>query len=135
MTLASVPVLIGHDKQKTERTAKAILLALLVPLWGPSYLMTRLLMLALSRHREFAADRGAVLLTGAPEQLMSALQAISGARARGDLRGGAAISPRCIISTRKRRFALLMDHPPLAKRLDELTRIARQLGKQLPARR
>jgi heat shock protein HtpX len=36
------------------------------------------IMLTISRCREYTADRGAVLLTGAPEQLMSALQRIAG---------------------------------------------------------
>ena len=31
----------------------------------------------ISRYREFAADRGAAVITGAPEYLMSALQKIS----------------------------------------------------------
>ena len=43
------------------------------------YLLSFVLMLALSRHREFAADRGAAVLTGRPSALSSALMRISGA--------------------------------------------------------
>ena len=41
------------------------------------YFVSYFLILALSRYREFAADRGAALITGAPENLMSALQKIA----------------------------------------------------------
>src|SRR6266536_971776 len=42
-----------------------------------TYILSQILILAISRYREFAADRGSALLTGAPEHLMSALQKIS----------------------------------------------------------
>src|SRR5918996_610649 len=42
-----------------------------------TYFLSQILILAISRYREFAADRGAALLTGAPENLMSALQKIA----------------------------------------------------------
>ena len=37
------------------------------------YVLSFLLLRALSRYREFAADRGAAIMTGAPAQLASAL--------------------------------------------------------------
>src|SRR5262245_281902 len=43
-----------------------------------TYILSYLLIRAISRYREFVADRGAALITGAPENLMSALQKISG---------------------------------------------------------
>ena len=43
------------------------------------YILSFFLMLALSRYREFAADRGAALITGRPSALSSALMRISGA--------------------------------------------------------
>src|SRR6266542_2583249 len=42
-----------------------------------TYFLSQILILAISRYREFAADRGSALITGAPEQLMSALQKIA----------------------------------------------------------
>jgi heat shock protein HtpX len=87
------------------------------------------LTLMVSRYREFAADRGSALLTGAPEQLMSALQKLSGHATEiphEDLRAANAF---CIVSTEATRFALFSDHPPLLKRLDALAEIARELGK------
>jgi len=41
------------------------------------YAISFILIRTISRYREFAADRGSALITGAPEYLMSALQKIS----------------------------------------------------------
>src|SRR5919106_585612 len=43
-----------------------------------TYLLSFILIRTISRYREYAADRGAALITGAPEHLMSALQKIAG---------------------------------------------------------
>jgi heat shock protein HtpX len=86
----------------------------------------------LSRYREYVADRGAALITGAPEQLMSALQKLGGRPPRGDLRGGLAVQALCILPARRhgwRRFELFADHPPLEKRLERLEELSRELGK------
>src|SRR5215203_4160591 len=42
-----------------------------------TYILSYLLIRMISRYREYAADRGSALITGAPEYLMSALQKIS----------------------------------------------------------
>ena len=42
-----------------------------------TYVISWLLIMMISRYREYAADRGAALITGAPENLMSALQKIA----------------------------------------------------------
>src|SRR3954453_22302664 len=47
-----------------------------------TYALSYVLIRAISRYREYAADRGSALITGAPEHLMSALQKISGHIAR-----------------------------------------------------
>ncbi len=130
MTFASGPTLAGsaywHDQ---DLFGKGIAL-MFVPLWGPIYLLSLLLMWSISRYREYVADRGSALITGAPEQLMSALAKIGGEAPRGDLRGGAAISALCIVTSRpRRRFELFMDHPPIDKRLHRLEEIARDLGR------
>ena len=46
------------------------------------YVLSFLLLRALSRYREFAADRGAAIMTGAPAQLADALAVISGGMSR-----------------------------------------------------
>ena len=42
-----------------------------------TYIISFVLIRTISRYREYAADRGSALITGAPEQLMSALQKIA----------------------------------------------------------
>ncbi len=42
------------------------------------YFISRILIMAISRYREFAADRGSAYITGRPRDLISALQKISG---------------------------------------------------------
>jgi heat shock protein HtpX len=82
-----------------------------------------LLTLAFSRAREFAADRGSALVTGQPEALMSALVKLAGKDAQpiGDLR---TVEAFCIVPSSPSRMELLMDHPPLHKRLAALAEIA-----------
>src|SRR5829696_1498954 len=99
-----------------------------------TYLLSYILIRAISRYREYAADRGAALITGAPENLMSALQKISSQMLRipqRDLREVAAMNAFFIIPTNvKSTFGeLFMTHPPLEKRLAALERVAREMGK------
>jgi heat shock protein HtpX len=77
--------------------------------------------------REYSADRGAALLTGTPEYLMSALQKIAGnaeSIPKQDLRALAPVTAVCIFPSR-RGWAT---HPPLEKRLERLAALARELG-------
>ena len=60
--------------------APAVIVILLVSL--VVYVVSFFLMLALSRYREFSADRGAALVTGRPSALSSALMKISGTMER-----------------------------------------------------
>ncbi len=99
-----------------------------------TYFLSQILILAISRYREFAADRGAALLTGAPENLMSALQKISNDMFRipqRDLREVEAMNAFFIIPTtvKKATSGLFLTHPPLEKRLAALAEIAREMGR------
>ena len=98
-----------------------------------SYFLSQILILALSRYREFAADRGSALITGAPQHLMSALQKISSQITmipQQDLRQVETMNAFFIIPTnwRKKTGELFMTHPPLEKRLAALSEIAREMG-------
>src|SRR4029077_5429132 len=55
-----------------------ILLAVSIVVYAVSFVLIR----TISRYREYAADRGSAVMTGAPEYLMSALQRIAGNLAR-----------------------------------------------------
>ena len=99
-----------------------------------TYILSFILIRTISRYREYAADRGAALITGAPEYLMSALQRISSGMAsipQRDLREVEAMNAFFIIPTNvKSAFGeLFLTHPPLEKRLANLARIAREMGK------
>jgi Zn-dependent protease with chaperone function len=62
-----------------------------------TYVISFVLIRTISRYREYAADRGSALITGAPEQLMSALQKIASDIVRipqRDLREVVSSSPR-----------------------------------------
>jgi heat shock protein HtpX len=99
-----------------------------------TYAISFILIRTISRYREYAADRGSAILTGAPEHLMSALQKIAGNIARipeRDLREVAGMNAFFIVPTnwRARTAELFMDHPPLEKRLAALEQIAREMGR------
>jgi heat shock protein HtpX len=92
------------------------------------YAVSTLLILALSRYREFAADRGSALITKNPKALISALSKISGrmdvvppeAKAKIEAANAFFIIPA--ISGRS-FMELLSTHPPLEKRIANLEQI------------
>lgn len=129
MTFVSAPALLGSAMWREETWRGKIIFILF---YWPFFLIGLLTMWTLSRYREYVADRGAALITGAPDQLMSALQKLGGRPPRGDLRGGLAVQALCILPARRRgwrRFELFADHPPLEKRLERLEELSRELGK------
>src|ERR671938_1453561 len=65
----------GNRNSNNNNSVPVWLIVLVVSV--VTYFLSQLLILAISRYREFAADRGSALLTGAPEHLMSALQKIA----------------------------------------------------------
>jgi heat shock protein HtpX len=98
------------------------------------YAISFILIRTISRYREYAADRGSALITGAPEYLMSALQKISSQMTlipNQDLRQVEGMNAFFIIPAKARTAAaeLFMDHPPLEKRLAALAAIAREMGR------
>jgi heat shock protein HtpX len=96
------------------------------------YFVSQLLIMALSRYREFAADRGSAYITGHPRDLISALTKISGRmasvppQAKAQVEGAnaffiiPALSGRSIIE-------LFSTHPPLEKRIEALERVEAEL--------
>jgi heat shock protein HtpX len=99
-----------------------------------TYAVSFILIRTISRYREYAADRGSALITGAPENLMSALQKIASGITQipqKDLREVAGMNAFFIVPTNWRTQVgeLFMDHPPLEKRLAALSQIAREMGR------
>src|SRR5438093_1025403 len=107
-----------------------IVLAVSILVYVISYVLIR----TLSRYREYAADRGSALITGAPEYLMSALQKISSQMTlipNRDLRQVESMNAFFIVPAKVKSATaeLFMDHPPLEKRLAALAEIARDMGR------
>src|SRR5690242_7814178 len=99
-----------------------------------TYVISYVLIRTLSRYREYAADRGSALITGAPENLMSALQKIASGITQipqRDLREVQGMNAYFIVPTNWRQQVgeLFMDHPPMEKRLAALAQIAREMGR------
>ena len=110
--------------------AAAFLVVLLVAVGV--YIVSFFLMQALSRYREFAADRGAAVITGRPSALASALLKISGTMERipqTDLRAHAEMNAFYIFpaNAKKSLFNLFSTHPPMEKRIAALERLEAQL--------
>jgi heat shock protein HtpX len=121
----------GGDRNR-DGGAPVWLIVLLVSI--VTYFLSQILILAISRYREFAADRGAALITGAPENLMSALQKIASDMFRipqRDLREVESMNAFFIIPTSVKSSVsqLFLTHPPLEKRLAALSEIAREMGR------
>ena len=97
-----------------------------------TYFLGRLMLLALSRHREFAADRTAALMTGRPSALASALVKVSSQMAlipTTDLRATRKLSAFFVVSPDRDSFLgrVLATHPPLKDRITALNEIEGQM--------
>jgi heat shock protein HtpX len=118
----------GYGRNQNEEEDVMLVLLVSVLVYAISFLLLR----ALSRYREFAADRGSAVLTGRPSALASALLKISGTMERvpsQDLRKAEGMSAFFIIPARTKRslMNIFADHPPLEQRLAALARLEAQL--------
>jgi heat shock protein HtpX len=122
--VAQFGMFFGGGRDRESQPAVAVVLLVSVAVYVISYFLT----LALSRYREFAADRGAALLTGRPSALSAALLKISDAMERvpsRDLRAAGELNAFFIVPARVRGAvgSLFATHPPLDKRLERLARL------------
>jgi heat shock protein HtpX len=112
-----------------NRNGAPVIVAILVSLvvWVISFLLIR----ALSRYREYSADRGAVAITGKPSALASALMTISGRMDRipeEDLREQAEMNAFFIIPISKGFIGkIARTHPPTEKRIEALREMEREI--------
>ena len=116
----------GGDREEEEDIFLVVIASMIV------YAVSFFLMRALSRYREFAADRGGAVLTGRPSALASALIKVTGTIERvpsQDLRSAEALSAFFIVPARAKKslLNLFADHPPLEQRLAALERLESQL--------
>ena len=96
------------------------------------YALSFVLIRTLSRYREFAADRGAAVLTKSPSTLASALVKISGSMSRipqKDLRMTEGLNQFFIIpgNVKDGISNLFSTHPPLEARLAALRQLEREI--------
>ena len=115
-----------RDRRDNGSIAIVYLASILV--WIISFFLIR----AISRYREYAADRGSAILTGAPSHLMAALVKISGVMQRipeRDLREVQTMNAFFIIPAIKgASFSeLFSTHPSLENRLERLRTLSREM--------
>jgi heat shock protein HtpX len=120
----------GGGSEESDDDGPGFIVVLLVAM--AVYVISFFLMQALSRYREFAADRGAAVITGRPSALASALMKISGTMERipqTDLRAHAEMNAFYIFpaSAKQSLFNVFATHPPIEKRIAALSRLEAQL--------
>jgi heat shock protein HtpX len=115
----------GDDEEGGASFLAVLAVAMIV------YIVSFFLMQALSRYREFAADRGAAVLTGRPSALSAALMKISGTMERipqRDLRAQhAEMNAFYIFPAKSALLGLFATHPPMEKRIARLQQYEAQL--------
>ena len=123
-------VLGGGRRDQNTAVVFAAVMGVSVAVYTISFLLIR----ALSRYRELAADRSAALLTGRPSALASALTKVSGDIARipsKDLRTAQAFNAFYFTPALGKEPGLVRyfsTHPSLEQRIDQLGRISAELG-------
>lgn len=118
----------GRRDRDSGASAGVLIYLASIIVWIVSFLLIR----ALSRYRELAADRGSAIITGAPSHLMSALVKISGTMARiptQDLRQVESQNAFMIVPalTGQSIAGLFATHPSLETRLEQLRQLQRQM--------
>ena len=109
----------GRDRNNAGGLVIVVIVAMLT--WVISFLVIR----AISRYREFAADRGSAQMTGKPAKLANALMKISGNMHRmptKDLRQAEGLNAFFIIPavSGSTIVNLFSTHPPVEKRIEKL---------------
>ena len=121
----------GGNNRNNNSNDNSFILVILVS--AAVYVISFLLLQALSRYREFAADRGSAILTGRPSALISALMKIDSGMDRipqRDLRAAPGELAAFYIFPPKAKQAvttLFSTHPPLDARIARLQRLEAQL--------
>ncbi|WP_332897618.1 zinc metalloprotease HtpX [Haladaptatus sp. CMSO5] len=121
--------LFGGGGRNRDGGGAPVIVAILVSLvvWVVSFLLIR----ALSRYREYSADRGGAIITGRPSALASALMKISSGMERvpkEDLREQAEMNAFFIIPIKSGFIGRIAStHPPMEKRIEKLRELEREM--------
>jgi heat shock protein HtpX len=125
----------GYSDDDDDGPSFMVIILVSAIVWVVSFF----LMQALSRYREFAADRGAAVITGRPSALASALMKLNGVNDRipqGDLRAHAEMNAFYIVPVKVKEslYNLFSTHPPMDQRIAALSRLEAQLQSSGPVR-
>ena len=124
----------GNNNNQNAGFMLLIVMAVGIVVYAVSFLLIRML----SRYRELSADRSGALLTGRPSALASALVKVTGDMARiptRDLRAAEPLNAFYFAPALARKgselnlSAIFSTHPSLDKRLRQLEKISKQLGR------
>ena len=122
----------GRGRSSNEGQGMILIILVAAVVWAISFVLIR----ALSRYREYAADRGSAIITREPAQLASALQKISGSMNRiptRDLRQVQAANALMIfpaVHMGKGSLAeMFSTHPSLDHRLAKLRELEAELSR------
>ena len=117
----------GGSRNRDSGGSFVVMFVVSLVVWIVSFILIR----ALSRYREFAADRGSAIITGQPSNLASALMKISGAKVpTQDLRRvEGPVSALFIVPaiSGSSIMNLFSTHPTLEARIEALKNIEREL--------
>jgi heat shock protein HtpX len=105
------------------------IILLLVAITAP--IAALLVQLAISRNREYGADEGGARLIGKPLHLAKALQKLEAGNSRTPMQMGSPASSSLFIVNPFRGgsfVTLFMTHPPVAKRVERLRKLADEMG-------
>jgi heat shock protein HtpX len=119
----------GGNRNNNSGGAMIIVIAVALLTWVVSFLMIR----AISRYREFAADRGSAQMTGKPIELANALMKISGTMKNvptRDLRQEEGLNAFFIVPALSGSTIgnLFSTHPPIQKRVQKLMEMEASMG-------
>ena len=121
----------GYGGNRNNNSAGAMIIVIAVALltWVVSFLIIR----AISRYREFAADRGSAQMTGKPIELANALMKISGTMKNvptRDLRQEEGLNAFFIVPALSGSTIgnLFSTHPPIQRRVQKLMEMEASMG-------
>jgi heat shock protein HtpX len=121
----------GYGGNRNNNSAGAMLIVIAVAMltWIVSFLVIR----AISRYREYAADRGSAQMTGKPIKLANALMKISGTMKNiptRDLRQKEGLNAFFIVPALSGSTIgnLFSTHPPVQKRVEKLMEMEASMG-------
>ncbi|MGQ9631961.1 MAG: zinc metalloprotease HtpX [bacterium] len=115
----------GDDEEGGRGGIFSLILIIIIPI------AAILIQLAISRNREYIADAGSARLTHNPMALARALQKLEKGVAKEPIRGANPSTAHMFIVKPFRGggiLSLLSTHPPIPNRIDNLKRIAREMG-------